>query len=157
MNSMPFISLIFQGIPEQIALTVLAFTIANAKMKWPKIVTIGTCLAIAAYLVRKLPVPFGLHTIILIILLFLFLVFWAKGDIAISFLGSTLGFLILIGYELVCVSTLIKIFNIDPDTLMTNLIPRILIFEPQVILLFLTAFLLEKYRKRGFIGKHESF
>lgn len=154
---MPFVSLIFQGIPEQIALTALAFTIANAELKCLKIVTIGTCLAIVAYLVRKLPIPFGLHTIILIILLFLFLVFWAKGDIDVSFLGSTLSFLILIGYELVCVSTMIKVFNIDPETLMTNTIPRILIFEPQAFLLFLTAFLVKKYRKRGYKGNHESF
>lgn len=150
---MPFISFIFQGIFEQIAVTALAFVIANVELVWTKIVTIGICLAFVAYLVRMLPIPFGIHTIVLIILLFLSLVFWAKGDVAFSFLGSILSFLALIIYELACVSLLIKVFNIDPETLMTHLIPRTLMFEPQVILLFLTAFLAKKILAKKRLAK----
>lgn len=59
--NVPFIALLLQGIPEQIALVTLAFVIAKLPFTWKKAVLIGTSFAVFAYVIRLFPIPFGLH------------------------------------------------------------------------------------------------
>ncbi len=66
--SMPVITLLIQGIPEQIGLILLLFVLFGMKLEWMKIVPLGTGLAVAAYLVRLLPLVPGESMIIMIFL-----------------------------------------------------------------------------------------
>ncbi len=60
-----FLALVFQGIPEQIAIVPLAFVIAKVPIRWIEIIPIGIGLAFVAYVLRLLPITFGVHTIFL--------------------------------------------------------------------------------------------
>lgn len=82
----PLIALLLQGIPEQIAVVTLAFVIARISLKWNKVLLIGIVLAFCAYVIRLFPIPFGIHTILLIFLLFIFLTRLGKKDVSLSFL-----------------------------------------------------------------------
>ncbi|MGI6120399.1 MAG: hypothetical protein ACOYIB_07535, partial [Desulfosporosinus sp.] len=86
--SIPLIALLLQGIPEQIAVATLAFVIAKIPLEWKKVFLIGITLAICAYIVRLFPFPFGVHLILLIILLFIALLWLGKGDFSISLIAS---------------------------------------------------------------------
>lgn len=146
----PFIALILQGIPEEIALVTLAFVIAKIPLEWKKIVPGGVVLAIAAYILRLLPITFGIHTIIILGLLFLFLVKFGKGAFDTSLIASLISVLVLIVTETVCLSLLMPFFGVTPEMLFTNVAVRILITLPQVFLLFIFAFIVTKIRnKRG--------
>ena len=115
-------------------------------MKWNEILTIGTVLAFISYVVRLFPVPFGVHSFLLIFLLFIVLTWKGKGDgdFSLFLLASILSFLTLAIYEFVCLSLLMPVFGVTPDTLFNNLVIRVVIGEPTVLLLFLTAFVLNK-------------
>jgi len=142
------IALLLQGIPEQTAVATLAFVIAKIPLKWNKVLLIGIILAICAYVVRLFPIPFGIHTILLIILLFIALIKLGKGDFSLSLLASLLSFLALAIFEFACLSLLMPVFGLTPESLSTDSIKRIAIAEPQVLLLFIFAFLLNKFYKK---------
>ena len=146
----PWIALLLQGIPEQTAVVVLAFVIARIPLKWNKILLIGITLAIISYIVRLFPMLFGVHLFLLIILLFIALTWLGRGDLSLSLLASLLSFLALVIFEFVCLSLLMPVFGVTPETLFNNLVIRIAIGEPQTILLLLFAFLLNRFmQKRG--------
>jgi len=138
-----------QGIPEQSAVTTLAFVIAKLPLKWSRILLSGTILALCAFVVRQFSIPFGLHTILLIFILFMFLTRLVKGDFSISLIASLISFSALIIFEIVSFSLLMPAFGITTETLLTDPVVRILMASPQVVLLFLAAFLLKKYLRRG--------
>ncbi|SHI28573.1 hypothetical protein SAMN02746098_03798 [Desulfosporosinus lacus DSM 15449] len=141
--------MLIQGIPEQAAVTTLAFIIAKVPIKWDRIFFIGTCLAFSAYTVRLCPIPFGIHTILVMFLLFMCLTKLSKRDVSLSFMASVLSYLILAIFECACLSLFLGVFNITPKIFLTNIVVRIGIGEIHVLLLFSAALLLNKsYIKR---------
>ena len=141
--------MLLQGIPEQTAVVTLAFVIARIPLKWNKILLIGIVLAVCAYVVRLFPIPFGLHTILLTILLFIAITWQSKGDFGLSLIACLLSFLALVIFESVCLLLLMPVFRVTTETLYANLIVTFVITEPQVLLTFLSAYLLHKLQKRG--------
>ncbi|WP_206811063.1 hypothetical protein [Paradesulfitobacterium ferrireducens] len=142
--NIPILALIFQGIPEQIALVTLAFVIKRMPLKWKLIVPIGLVLAIVSFLIRLLALPFGLHTIFIVILLFISLIWAGKGDISLSLLASLLSVLALILFESLSLSILMPLLGITSESLLTDFVLRIFLGEPQVILIFLSAYFVNR-------------
>ncbi|WP_243454345.1 hypothetical protein [Desulfosporosinus fructosivorans] len=139
------IALLLQGIPEQIAVVTLACVIAKLPLKLNKVLLIGVVLAFCAYGIRLLPIPFGIHTIILIILLAIFLAGLGEKDIGRSFFISLVTILALAILEYSCMSLLMVLFGFASEALFNNLVLRILVGEPQVLLLFVASLLLKRY------------
>ncbi|MFA6809175.1 MAG: hypothetical protein WCR27_09305 [Eubacteriales bacterium] len=145
----PLIALILQGIPEQIAVVTLAFVIAKLQLKWKVIAIGGIGLAVTSYLLRLLPVAFGVHTILLISLLFLLLLKFGQGTLNISLIASLISFLVLILAETACLCALMPVFGVTTERLLTMPTTRILITLPQVVVIFIIAFIIAKFRSRG--------
>jgi len=146
--NIPWIALLLQGIPELTAEVTLAFVIARIPLKWNKILLIGIALALISFFVRQSSIPFGVHLFLLIILLFIALIWLGKGDFSLSLMASLLSVLALVIFEFVCLSLLMPVFGVTPETLFSNLVIRIVITEPQVILIFISAFLLKKFLQK---------
>ena len=142
--NIPAISLLLQGIPEGIAITTLAFVISRIPLKLNKIILIGTALSVCNYVVRLFPIPFGLHTILTIVILFIVLAILSKGDVGLSFMASLLSCLALVIVETTCILLLMPFFSITLKTLSTYNANRIVLGEIHVLLLFISAFLLNK-------------
>lgn len=140
----PLIALLLQGIPEETAVITLAFVIAGIPLKWNRVLLTGIVLAFCAYVVRLFSIPFGIHTILLLFTLFIILTRLSKGDVGLSFIASSLSFLALGILEFSCMSLFMLVFGFTPETLFNNLVIRIVVGEPQVLLLFISAFLLNK-------------
>jgi hypothetical protein len=150
--NIPFVSLLFQGIPEITAVVILAFVIARVPLKWNKALLLGTILAFCVYVVRLLPIPFGSHTILLLFLLFIVLTRSAKGDAGLSFIACLVSLLALAIYEFTCFSLFMQITGFKSEAIFKeDLLLRILVGELQVLLLLFSAFLLNKFlHKRDF-------
>lgn len=139
------IVLLFQGIPEGIALTVLALVISRIPLKLNQILIIGTSLAITAYVIRLFPIPWGVHTIILILMLFVIVTGLSKGDVGLSFLASLLSTLVLVIFETACFSLYDLISSFTPRSLSPFHAGRIILGDIHVLLLFCTSLLLHKF------------
>ncbi|MDR3601104.1 MAG: hypothetical protein P4L49_11590 [Desulfosporosinus sp.] len=140
----PLLALLLQGIPEQTAVVTLAFVIAGIPLKRNKILLLGICLAFCAYVVRLLPIPFGIHTILLLLILFVYLSRISKGDVGLAFIASSASMLVLVIFEFSFLSLFMFVFRFTIETLCNDLFLRIVVGEPQVLLLFSLAFLLNK-------------
>lgn len=140
----PLIALLLQGIPEETAVITIAFVIARIPLKWNKILLIGIFLASCAYVVRLLAFPFGIHTIVLLFILFIISTCLTKGDVGLSFIASSISFLVLVIFEFGCTSLFMFIFRLTPETLFNDLVMRILVGDSHVLLLFMSAFLLKR-------------
>ncbi|WP_041225794.1 MULTISPECIES: hypothetical protein [unclassified Dehalobacter] len=148
----PLIALILQGIPENIALFTLSYAIAGLNFNWKRIVPLGIIMAFCSYLIRYLlqllSFPFGIHTVLVIVLLFLILLLFCKASYSSAIIASLISTLIVIIGETLFLSILMPMFQITSEILNTNMVVRVLIGYPQVLLLFLVAFIVYKVRKR---------
>lgn len=145
----PLLALIFQGIPEQIAVATLAFVIAKIPLIPKRVILIGIILAFTSYLLRLLPLTFGIHTVLIMGLLFILLILIGRGNINTSLIASLISFLSLIIAETVCLSILMPLFGVNFDITNNNAVVRTLITLPQVFVLFLFAFLIHKLINRN--------
>lgn len=144
----PFIALILQGIPEQIAIVTFAFIIARSSLQWKKIISIGVILAFTSYIIRLFPVTFGIHTIIMIGLMFLMLIIIGDLNLNTSVIVSLISALLIIIIETICLSILMPLFGVTSELFFANTSIRILITLPQVLVMFLMSFLVFKIRIR---------
>lgn len=142
----PLIALILQGIPEQIAVVTLAFVIAKISIDWKKISLIGIILALSSYVLRLFPITFGIHTIVLIALLFIFLIKLNQINLNVALVASLISFLALIITETICIKILMSLFNITSAAIISNTVIRILISLPQVLIMFLLAYVIYNVR-----------
>jgi len=143
----PVLALIFQGIPEQIAIITLACVLVNAELIWKRIVPISVVIVAINYFLRLLPITFGVHTVILIGLLVVFMATSLKIDIIRAIIGSLVSYLILIIVETLCLAVIIPMFGLTPEAIITDWIVRTLVGLPQLILLLVIAFLIHKLRE----------
>ena len=143
----PLLALVFQGIPEQIAIITLACVLVKAELVWKRIVPISVVIVAINYFLRLLPITFGIHTVILIGLLVVFMVAWLKVDMIRAIIGSLVSYLILIIVETLCLAVIIPMFGLTPGVLTSNWVVRTLVGLPQLILLLAIAFLIHKLRK----------
>jgi hypothetical protein len=141
----PLIVLLLQGIPEQIAVVTLACVIARIPLEVKKVIAIGIILAACAYVIRLFTIPFGTHTILLTLLLFIALIWLSNGNLSLSIIACLLSYLALAVFEFICLSLLMPISGITPEVLANDPVIRIVLTEPQVILIFMLSFILKKY------------
>lgn len=144
---MTLLQLILQGIPEQIGLVILAFVLARAELNWKRLCILGTVLACTAFFLRMLPITFGLHTIILICLLVFFVANYSNANSTTAIMSTLISFICLIVFEISIHATVFNIFQIPIENILNSQTLMILSGLPQVILLYLTSFLVWKYRK----------
>jgi len=141
----PLLALIFQGIPESIAIYALAFVIAKIPVQWTKIGVIGLLAAICSYIIRLLPITFGVHTIVLIGLMFFILIQIGKVSVLTSVKASLISYLLLILVETICMTSILFITGISIQSFHHSVIIRILTTLPQVFVLFLITYIIHRF------------
>ena len=150
---MSFAALIFQGIPEMIAVATLGFSMAKLDLAWRRIVIIGCAMGLLAFIIRLLPVTFGVHTIVLLVMIIISLnKFGATHFVAI--ISGLLSFLTLVICETLVSLVIFGIFELSPVVVAQNDFLKIITGIPEVLMIFLVSFLVLKFRRRG---KNELF
>ncbi|MGI6451196.1 MAG: hypothetical protein ACOX3R_13325 [Desulfitobacteriia bacterium] len=137
----PFLAFIFQGIPESIAMVTLAFVIARIPLQWKKIVFIGLIIATTSYVLRLLPITFGIHTVLLIVLFFILLLWLGSNNVNTVLIACLISNLATIISETLCLGLLMPLFGLTFDMLYENTLLRILMTLPQVIVVFIAAYI----------------
>src|SRR5690554_2719591 len=132
-----------------IAVALLAYTVSKADYNWKKVIITGIGLALTAYFIRMLPITFGVHTLILIALLFLSLIKFCAVVTVNGILGSVVAFVALVVFETISVMTLLQMFSITTEVVAENQYLRTLVGIPHIILLVLSSFLLKKFSVRS--------
>lgn len=138
----------FQGIPECLALAAFAIVIAGRKLETRNVFFIGLSQAVAAYLVRLLPLSFGVHIIMLIVVLAILLNVWLKVSLSRGLFTALVVLIILAAAETAFVSIMYLLIGIPFEKVRQDLLLWIIHGWPHIIFLILLALAVEKWRKR---------
>jgi len=70
MDQMPLLALLLQSVPESILLISLGLCVVGRRLLIGKIIPLAFLSSVISWLVRQLPLPFGVHTLIGVLVLF---------------------------------------------------------------------------------------
>ncbi|MEW6621900.1 MAG: hypothetical protein AB1420_01995 [Bacillota bacterium] len=155
MNKISVLVIFFQGIPESIALMFLIFVLLRVPISWRKIMLLGIAEAVAVYLIRLLPVAFGVHTILLIVFATILIVYVTREDLLKVITSVLPAFFFLVFYEVVSFTVQMKIielfipgFSDSFYTVPTNTWVLIGLGLFHVMLMFITGSIILHYRRK---------
>lgn len=139
----PLITFLIQGIPEVIGATALCFVLAGAGLRWRWILTVGLLQAATVYILRLLPLPFGLHSIIIVLLYVPYLRVIAAVPPLRALFAAFLAMALLALFEFVSFNVLMQATGLSYEKIMVDPLLRARMGLPQVFLLFATAFIID--------------
>lgn len=145
MDKMSLIDLIFYSIPESYLIFTFGLAVLNRNFTTIKIILATVLSVIASYLIRLLPIPFGVHTIIGIFVIMLLFYFVINLNIKESVIAAFIS-LIMLAFLENTVTFLIQLyFNLSINEIWKNPLLRIAIAWPQLIIWsFITIVLIRK-------------
>ena len=144
---MKWYTLILQGIPETVAATAVVFALLRLGLNWRLILPVGVAEGVAAYLVRMLPISFGVHTVLLMFVL-MGLVRLATGADMVSIVRAVLMVNVVIPVlELLGTGSLFKLFHTSYSEVIGKWYAPFFGW-PHVIALYALAFGLDRRNRR---------
>jgi hypothetical protein len=135
----PFLQWVFQTIPECLALASLVVVLAERKLEMKKILFVGMGQAVVVYGVRLLPLTFGVHTIIFIIALAVFLHMATKANLSKCLLFALIAEIVLIVAEMAALGVMVYVIGLDLENILSNLFLKIIVGWPQIVIVLLIA------------------
>lgn len=150
----PLLSWLLQTIPETLAMASLILALSARRLELKKILLIGLPLAVIIYLVRLLPVTFGVHSIIIITILAMLLNLVTKTKFSRCLLFSIMVLVALVSFEVLFVGLSINITGMTFEQLLEHSIFRAIIGWPHTLMLFILAWFVGKWQQKR-LGKGE--
>lgn len=145
------IELILRAIPEGFLYMLGVYIFSNTKINKSKYIISSLITGVIIFLIRELPISYGVHTILLILIIVFFSMFYNKVD-AISSVSSTIIIFVLqIISEIANVSVL-NLINLNIDLLFENPIIKNILGIPSLII---TLLVIIGYKFMENRGKHE--
>lgn len=152
MDNMPVIAVFFQSVPEEIVLFSLASVFLGLKMQWKRILTAAVISAFASYLVRHLPISFGFHIVVGVIVNALLIYYFLNRNLFYSFCTSIIVLASLIIAENIIQNPVLMMLGYkSPQEIWNNTFLRVVISYPTIIALAIITGLLHK-RKFSLFG-----
>jgi hypothetical protein len=138
---------IFQAIFETSAVTALSVVFVGKRLEWKSIFTIGFIIAVAMYLIRLLPLAFGIHLIIATVILAILLNMYQKIRFSRCLLAALAAVLFLAVFETIGVFLLSSITGISFEQVMEDSTLKSIFGLPHILLLFLLAMVLSRWHR----------
>jgi hypothetical protein len=136
-----------QGIPEVSGEIALSLALAGVSLRWGIIAVTGTAFVIVIYMIRSLPFTFGIHSVVGILIMILFIKKATRVKTAKCFIVVLASFATLATLEILLSELFSYIIKLDLQFLTPNSILWKLVGLPQAILMILFALLVSKYKK----------
>lgn len=145
--NIPVLSAIFQGIPESTALVFLTLVFLRVRLNWGFILFFGVLQTAAAFLIRMLPLAFGVHSVVLILVLSVFMTYATKLHFIKIVPNAIIAFIVLLASEFLSFTIITKVFNLSIDIIAKEQLFRILVGLPHVVLMFFVGLIIIYFRK----------
>jgi hypothetical protein len=127
------------GIPECIGIIGLSLSLAGLLLSPRKIIFYAVLMATAIYGVRQADLFWGFHSVMTILMLFLFIWYKAGGNALESFRAATIAMVTLAVLEYGCHTVLLSFFEMSIQAIFPNSYKWALMGLPHVVLLNLLA------------------
>lgn len=144
----PFPAWVLQGIPESIGCAALIVSMGSKEMLWKKIIMIGLIQAVFIYIIRLLPLTPYSHTFLIIPLSAFIVSLFTALDIRLTHLFAVLAILTIAVSEMCFYYLFNALEIISFEAVFTSNTSRIISGMPQVLVLFILAWLINRIKKR---------
>ncbi len=146
-----------QTLPEALAVTSLAVVLCKRRLEVKLILQIGVLFAATVYLVRLLPLDFGVHFILLMVILALLLTIQLKIHFSRCLLITLVIGIILAVSETVFIYLFLLLTDTNMDQITLGETIHILIAWPHIIFLLLMALAINQWRKVHPVREGENY
>lgn len=109
MDHMTTLELLFISLPEAMLVAALGITLTGFRLRLDQLLLIGILQALVSYIIRSSTIPFGLHTIILLLLFILIIHSVTHLNLVPSALAGLIGLTVFASVETIIFPNLIKI------------------------------------------------
>lgn len=146
MLSIPWLLFFTISIPESLLMVLLGFQLYNLEVRFRDAVAIGTISALLSYLVRKLPIVFGLHTFIGIVILILLCWLFTRYPLTKVIYSVLTGFALMVVTQSVFYPLCLALVSMDFSFIKQNPGVESLIFLFQALILGVTYAYFRTYK-----------
>lgn len=144
----PLLQWLLQGIPESLAIVYLAIALAGQKPETWKILLLGIIDAVIIYLIRLLPLTFGVHSILQILVIAFLLHLFFKVSFGKSLFSALTVIITLAVTETVFFALFMSLIGLSFEELSKNIFLYIIGGWPQIILLFILALAVNRKQQK---------
>ncbi|BAF59957.1 MAG: hypothetical protein HPY89_03125 [Pelotomaculum sp.] len=137
---------LLQGIPEMMGILAFSLAFAGVPLRWGVIAAVGTVLAVIIYIIRSLPLAFGLHTAAALLLVTIIIAKTTCVPPSKSFISVFASFSILVTLELIIHEFFFFLTKQDPQAVISNYLLWKLIGLPQAFLMIILALLIARLK-----------
>lgn len=146
MDKMSLMIFIFQSVPESIIILYLGLASIGIKPHFLKVLPAAVLSSLISWLIRGLPLPFGLHSVIgLITIIYLFLIFFKIKFIK-AIIAAMFAISILLATEAVLLPIVLEITDIKGYQTAWGHVYRLFLSLPEQVFLGSIAFVLLKFK-----------
>ncbi len=136
-----------QGIPEAMGIMACSLAFARVELRWGMILAAAGILVTVIYMIRHMPVTFGLHTVAAILLYVLLIVRFTRVPPSTSFIAVFASIAVLALLEVSAYELFRRLLNIEYRQFMFYQYVRTLIGLPQALIMIVIALVISRYRK----------
>lgn len=154
--SLTILEMILGAVPEGFLLIFACYVLSKTPINKKNWLVSGLTLGVSAYLIRLLPIHFGIHTLLLF-MVYNFLSVWINNiDIMKSLSSSLIASIMLMVFEVVSIMVMTEVIHLDIDALFENSFVKVLFGIPHLLLFGAAIFLIYKIPKRHHSSRKES-
>jgi len=146
LDKLSLVDIIFQSVPESIIIFCLGLVSVDLTPDFKNVIPAAVVSALLSWFVRSLPLPFGIHTFIGIIIIFAIFIFWFKTKLRDAFLAAVFAMSTFLTAEAVLVPVTLRLTGIGSiHEALQHSVLRVILPIPELILLGVFTYLLAKY------------
>lgn len=147
------LSLLFQDFPESFFATLVCFSFLRLRWRWRQILIV-TALLTLTNLVRLLPIAFGVHSVIIVALLGIYLYLVTGVQLSRTFSAALLCILIMVVTQTLYLFPLLKLVGKSYEEASTNPYMRAIFSLPTFVVLLAVALAKLRYnnKRRNFVN-----
>lgn len=140
---------ILRGIPEIYLLFVMIYVLSKKKIDNKKIILSACIIGILTYFIRLLPINFGIHTVMVFIIIIITNVYINKINIINVMSGLLVASIILFLSESINIWTIQKFFNITHTRGSIKTLKEFILSFPPLFIFLINIIIIKKIINRG--------
>jgi hypothetical protein len=134
-----------QGIPESSGVIALSLALARVPLRWGRIITAGTVMAVIAFFIRTSSFAAGLHTVAGLLLTVVIITTATRVSPTKAFVVTSISIIILGFLEMIIFRIYSALKILEPQLTMSSDPPQRLLALPQAVLIIFAALLIPRF------------
>lgn len=140
MLKLSLVELFLRLVPESFILALSIYAFSRTKINMKKLTISGIIMTISAYFIRMLPINFGVHTMLLIMIYIFVAVTINHINMVKSIRAALVGYIVMCICDFINLFLVINMLNISLEKMLDNIALKMLLGLPSLALFFIIVF-----------------